>query len=199
MAKVAFGARAVLYPLPVTLIGSVVGGKANFMTCSFCGIAQMRPPLFMASLGRSHHTNGGIKETRCFSANIPSCPMVEAVDYCGIASGRHTDKTRLFTVTYGKTGAPLAEECPVNIECRLVDVRDYGGSNEIFLGEIVEVYVSDACLDERGKPDMAMIDPLLLADRRYWAVGGKVAQAFSAGRGLDPRVEVPAWVDNVGI
>lgn len=125
--------------------------------------------------------------------------MVEAVDFCGMASGRDTDKTRLFTVTYGKTGAPLAEECPINIECGLVDVRDYGGSNEIFLGEIVEVYVSDTCLDEQGKPDVAMIDPLLLADRRYWAVGDKVAQAFGVGRAIDSRAEVPPWVNNVGI
>jgi flavin reductase (DIM6/NTAB) family NADH-FMN oxidoreductase RutF len=199
MDKVTFGARAFLYPLPVIVVGTMISGRANFMTCAFCGIAQMRTPMLMITLGKRHHTNTGIKDARCFSANIPRRDMVEVVDYCGIVSGREVDKSRFFTVKRGSTGAPLADECPVNIECRLVDVLDYEGTNEIFLGEIVEVHVSADSLDEQGRPDLAKIDPLLftMPDNRYWSVGEVVAKAWNVGKGIDPTAKTPSWVNEV--
>jgi flavin reductase (DIM6/NTAB) family NADH-FMN oxidoreductase RutF len=192
MKKTAIGPKSYLYPMPVVLVGANVGGTPNYMTLAYCGIAQMRPPMILCTLGRIHHTNKGIKENGTFSVNIPSAGMVVPVDYCGLVSGEKVDKSALFTTFYGalKT-APMVEECPVNIECRLRDVLDYEGTNELFLGDIVEVHVSDACLDIKGMPDVKRIDPLLFSqpDNNYWRLGELLAPAWRVGREMAPKEE----------
>lgn len=192
MKKTAIGPKSYLYPMPVVLVGANVGGKPNYMTLAYCGIAQMRPPMILCTLGRIHYTNTGIKENRTFSVNIPSADMVVPVDYCGLVSGEKQDKSSVFTTFYGTLGtAPMVEECPVNIECRLRDVLDYEGTNELFLGDIIEVHVSDACLDIKGMPDVKKIDPLLFSqpDNNYWKLGELLAPAWRVGREMSSKEE----------
>ena len=192
MKKTTIGPKSYLYPMPVVLVGANVGGKPNYMTLAYCGIAQMRPPMILCTLGRTHYTNAGIKENRTFSVNIPSTDMVIPVDYCGLVSGEKQDKSSVFTTFYGQLEtAPMVEECPVNIECRLRDVLDYEGTNELFLGDIVEVHVSDACLDIKGMPDVKKIDPLLFSqpDNNYWKLGELLAPAWRVGREMASKEE----------
>jgi flavin reductase (DIM6/NTAB) family NADH-FMN oxidoreductase RutF len=186
--KTTIGPKSYLYPMPVVLVGANVGGKPNYMTLAYCGIAQMRPPMIMCTLGRIHYTNAGIKENRTFSVNIPAVKMVVPVDYCGLVSGEKVDKSQVFTTFYGVLDtAPMAAECPVNLECRLVDVLDYGGTNELFMGEIVEVHVNADCLDIKGMPDVKKIDPLLFSqpDNSYWTLGTRLAPAWHVGREME--------------
>ena len=63
---------------------------------------------------------------------------------------------------------------------------DYEGTNELFLGDIVEVHVSDACLDIKGMPDVKKIDPLLFSqpDNNYWKLGELPAPAWRVGRDM---------------
>lgn len=190
--KTAIGPRSYLYPMPVVLVGANVGGRPNYMTVAYCGIAQMRPPMILCSLGRTHYTNTGIKENKTFSVSIPAARMVVPVDYCGLVSGEKVDKSMVFTTFYGVLEtAPMPGECPVNIECRLEDVLDYGGTNELFIGEIVEVHVSDECLNVKGMPDVARIDPLLFSqpDNSYWTLGVRLAPAWHVGREMEPEAE----------
>lgn len=192
MKKTLIGPKSYLYPMPVVLVGANVGGRPNYMTLAYCGIAQMRPPMILCTLGRVHYTNAGIKENRTFSVNIPSADMVVPVDYCGLVSGEKQDKSSVFTTFYGKLEtAPMVEECPVNIECRLREVLDYEGTNELFLGDIVEVHVSDACLDIKGMPDVRKIDPLLFSqpDNNYWRLGELLAPAWRVGREMSSKAE----------
>jgi flavin reductase (DIM6/NTAB) family NADH-FMN oxidoreductase RutF len=184
MAKLALGAHTYLYPLPVVVVGALVDDKPTWMTIAYCGVVQHKPPMIEIASNRHHFTNHGIKETGSFSVNLPSSDMVELVDHIGLVSGVREDKSDLFTAFYGTLGnAPMAEECPINLECKLVDTLDWGGTNEVFIGEIVESYAVDRYVTD-GLPDIRAIQPMVLSmhDNRYWRVGDYIGKAWNIGR-----------------
>ncbi|WP_292409278.1 MULTISPECIES: flavin reductase family protein [unclassified Methanoculleus] len=182
--------RNFFIPMPVVLVGTQVNTKANFMTVGWCSRANGSPPMILCGIANSHYTLEGIAETRTFSVNIPSSALMEKTDYCGLVSGAAADKSDVFDVFYGtlKT-APMIRECPVNLECRLVQTVPLP-TNTIFIGEIVGAYADESVIRD-GKPDFADIDPLLLTmpDNRYWRLGEHVGDAWSAGKSLVLRPE----------
>jgi flavin reductase (DIM6/NTAB) family NADH-FMN oxidoreductase RutF len=184
MDKIAIGAKTFLYPMPTTLVGANVGGKPNYLTVAYCGILQHNPALIAVSSGKTHYTNAGIKENRTFSVNIPSEEMVIITDFCGIMSGKQVDKSILFETFYGKLKtAPMITECPLNLECKLVQTLDYRGPAEIFIGEIVEAYSEEQYLTNR-LPDITKIKPIIFSmhDNNYWKIGEHLAPAFKVGK-----------------
>jgi len=175
------GAKNCLYPMPTTLVGAMVEGKPTFITIAHVGIMD----LGSVSLGmnKMHYTNAGIKESGTFSVNIPTVEMVKETDYCGLVSGKNVDKAALFEVFYGnlKT-APMIEECPINMECRLVQTVDFP-RHDIFIGQIVEAYCEESCLTE-GIVDFSKVQPILFAmnDKSYWKLGERLARAWHVGK-----------------
>jgi flavin reductase (DIM6/NTAB) family NADH-FMN oxidoreductase RutF len=172
-------------PMPVVLVGTHVGGKANFMTVGWCARANANPPMIACGIGNHHYTPKGIAETKTFSVNIPSADLLEKTDYCGIVSGEKTDKSHIFDVFYGslKT-APMIRDCPVSLECRLVQTIPLP-TNSLFIGEIVGAYADSKVMRDK-KPDFPEIDPLFLTmpDNRYWTLGKHAGDAWSAGKNL---------------
>jgi len=188
MSKVAIGARTLLYPLPAVLVGADVDGKPNFSTYAWCGIVNSRPPMLSVAFQHQRLTLKGVKQNGTFSVNIPSIELAEETDYCGLISGRDTDKVAdcKFNIFYGKLSyAPLISECPVNIECRALHILNLG-SHEMVVGQIEEVHVTDSCLTN-GEPDVTKIQPFLwvtFPTNQYWTFGKPVGEAFSMGRKL---------------
>lgn len=191
MKKVQLGPQTLLYPMPAFLIGASVEGKPNFMTAAWSGIANSNPPMVTVALQHHRHTLKGIKENGTFSVNVPDRKLARETDYCGIVSGSKDDKTATcgFTVFHGKlTTAPLIEECPVNLECRVVHILNLG-SHALVIGQVEEVFASRECLTD-GQPDVAKVDPLIFtvgAGKAYHGIGDFIAQAFSAGMALKKR------------
>ena len=182
MGKIAISQNAFVYPMPMVLVGTLVEGRPNFMAVGWVTRVNSRPPMIAVALGRSHYTNAGIHASQAFSVNVPSTDLVEQVDYCGIVSGRSKDKAALFTVTRGQaTGAPMVDECPLCMECRLARVVDLP-TNELFIGEIVGAYVDEACCTD-GEPDIRKMRPftLTMPDNHYWEAGGCAGSAWSIG------------------
>lgn len=64
-------------PMPVVLVGTLVSGKANFMTVGWCSRANASPPMILCGIANHHHTPKGIAETKTFSVNIPSSDLLE--------------------------------------------------------------------------------------------------------------------------
>jgi len=189
MEKATLGPKTFLCPMPVALIGALVQERPNYMVATYCGIAQHEPPMIAVSLNKMHYTNGGIKKSGAFSVNIPSVDLAERVDHCGIVSGRTDDKSVCFTTFYGTLGAaPMAAECPLNLECRLVLVLDLLGTNELFIGEIVETYVNREFLDG-DRVLVERLNPLVftVTDSNYRRLGGIVGKAWEMGRCRTPR------------
>lgn len=185
MKKVALGPQTLLYPLPAFLIGSNVDGKPNFMTAAWSGIANSNPPMVSVALQHHRHTLKGIKDCGTFSINVPSADLVKETDYCGIVSGTKEDKTTQckFQVFYGKLkDAPLIQQCPLNLECKVVHILNLG-SHAFIIGQIEEVHASEACLTD-GLPDVQKIDPIVFCPgsrKTYHGLGKELAAAFSVG------------------
>ena len=185
MAKTKISEHSFPYPMPMVVLGTWVEGRPNFMAVGWVARVNFRPPMIAVALGKTHYTNRGIHATGAYSVNIPSVDLLEKVDYCGLVSGKDEDKACLFTVVPGEgTGTPMIEECPVSMECRLVQVVSLP-SNEVFIAEIVGAYADTACLTG-GKPDIKKIKPFTLSmpDNRYWRVGEEAGQAWGAGKHL---------------
>ena len=169
--------------MTTTIVGANVNGKANFITIAYCGIVQHRPPMIAVGLGKIHYTNAGIKENKTFSVNIPSEEMVKITDYIGIKSGKAIDKSQLFEVFYGELKtAPMIKEVPLNLECKLIKTLDFGGSGEIFIGEIIEAFAKEEILTS-DLPDIKKIKPILFSmhDNNYWGLGEHIGKAWKIG------------------
>lgn len=189
MKKITLGPRALVYPMPAFIVGANVNGKPNFMTAAFSGIAAMTPPTIAVALQPHRHTLKGIRENSTFSVNVSSAALARETDYCGIVSGATgADKAGDcgFTVFYGKLkSAPLIEQCPLNLECKLVHTLALG-SHILIVGQIEEVHLSEDCVTEGG-PDPAKIDPLIYitgANKAYFRIGEEVGPAFKMGKEL---------------
>jgi len=186
--KVKMGPQTWLPVEPVVLVGTNIGGKANFATVAWTGIAGSEPPMVSIALRHIRYTLKGIYKNRTFSVNIPSADLVKETDYCGIISGENTDKVKDcgFTIFYGNLDtAPLIEQCPINMECEVVHVLNVG-SHALVIGKIIETHISGDYMTD-GKPDFMKIDPLVYIPRpvaEYRAVGKFVADTFSIGKEL---------------
>ncbi len=185
MHKITFGPQTLVYPMPALLIGANVDGKANFAAVAWAGIANSDPPMISVSLRHHRHTLKGIRQTMTFSVNVPSIDMMKETDYCGIVTGSKADKAEVckFKVFCGKlTDAPLIEQYPVNLECRVVHMFNLG-SHTMVVGRIEETHVSNDCLSD-GKPDVEKIRPFCYVpdpSRQYRAIGEVLGKAFGAG------------------
>jgi flavin reductase (DIM6/NTAB) family NADH-FMN oxidoreductase RutF len=169
--------------MPVSLVGTHVNGKPNFMAVAWFTMVSYKPPRIAIALGKGHYTNPGIKENETFSVCLPSEDMVEITDYCGIVSGKKTDKSEIFDLFYGELKtAPLISDCPLSIECKLVEIVE-SGLNEIFIGEIMATYTEERFLTE-GKLDFGKMKPLILSqpDTTYLRLGEPLATAWNIGK-----------------
>jgi flavin reductase (DIM6/NTAB) family NADH-FMN oxidoreductase RutF len=183
MARITIDENAFTYPMPMVVVGSLVNNRPNFMAVGWVTRVNFKPPMIAIALGKSHQTNAGIHALGAFSINVPSIELIEKVDYCGIVSGRTEDKSSLFKVIKGKiTGIPLIEDCPLCMECKLLNVVDLP-TNEVFIGEIVGAYAETECCSD-GKPDIIKIRPftLTMPDNQYWEVGNNAGKAWRIGK-----------------
>lgn len=154
MAKQTWKPGNMLYPLPAVMV-SVRGKKEedNIITVAWAGTVCTNPPMVSISVRPERHSYAMIKESGEFVINLVTKDLVRATDYCGVKSGRDVDKFKEMKLTRGradKVKAPLIEESPVNIECRVTECRELG-SHHMFLAEVVAVHIEDSYLDEKGK------------------------------------------------
>ena len=188
MGKILMGPQTLLYPMPALLVGANVDDKPNFMAVGWGGIVNGEPPMISVALRHQRYTLKGIKQNMTFSVNVPSTDLVKEIDYCGIISGAKVNKAEVcrFKVFYGKLdNAPLIEQCPINLECKVVHILDLG-SHLLVIGRVEETHISDSCLTD-GKPDVNKIKPLIYTTEpasQYQALGEIVAKAFSIGKEL---------------
>ena len=191
MGKIMMGPTTLVYPMPVFLVGANVDGKPNLMAVAWGGIANGQPPMISIAIQHHRYTYRGIRQNLTFSVNVPSVDLIRETDYCGITSGAEINKVEVcqFKVFYGKLdNAPLIEQCPINLECKVVHILDLG-SHALIVGRIEETHVSESCLTD-GEPDVNKIKPFIFTAQpasRYWAFGEVVGKAFSIGRELKAR------------
>lgn len=137
-------------PKPTALVTCVDGsGKANIITIAAITVVSHRPPIFMIAVRDDRYSHDLIEMSREFVINMPTADMIEETHLCGRTSGRLVNKfedNRLTPVPGTKVKAPLIEECPINIECKVVEAVK-PGTHTLFMGEAVAAHVEDGLFD----------------------------------------------------
>ncbi len=167
----------VLYPVPVVMVscGSMDGEK-NIITVAWTGTINSDPAMTYISLRPSRHSYDIIKQSKEFVINLVTKKLTYACDYCGVKSGKEIDKFKemhLTAVKGAKVSAPIIYESPINIECHVKDIIPLG-THDMFLGEVVNVSVSDTYLDKNGKFHFNKTNPICYSHGCYYALGEKL-------------------------
>lgn len=186
MAKIAIGPRPTLYPMPIVLVGALINDAPNYMPAAFVGVMSYHPPILTCGLDAKHYTSQGIETSQYFSVNIPSEEDLVPTDYCGLHSGTKEDKSSIFTTFYGITGlAPLIEECPVCLECKLVNQLPLGADTAYF-GEIVEIFCEEDVLTD-GQPDLLKIRPFVftMPDNGFYSITQRIGTGWQSGKNYE--------------
>jgi len=173
-----------LYPMPVVLVGANVDHKPNFMPIAWVSIVEHKPPMISISANQNHYTNKGIEENHSFSINTPNENMVIPMDYCGLKSGRESDKSSVFKVFYGELKTvPMIKESPLNLECEVIHSYDTKKGHTMFIGEIKHAYADDDIL-QNGIPEITKLNPIIFSmnDNNYWKLGKHLGRAWSIGK-----------------
>jgi len=178
--------KPLLYPMPTPLVAAEHEGERGLLTVAWIGMVSGTPPTIGMALRSSRNTLRLIEASGDFTVNVPRVGMEAAVDFCGIVSGRtNTDKfaaAGLTPVPASIVGAPLVEECPFNIECKVVGIQEMG-EYRLVLGEIVQTHADEAIVTSDGLVDVGLLDPLVYIPgvREYRGLGPKVASAYTVG------------------
>ncbi len=174
MAKISFKAGNMLYPLPAVLVSVAdKNGNTNIITVAWAGTVCTNPPMLSISVRPDRYSHHMIEETGEFVVNLTNKSLAYAADYCGVKSGRDVDKWKAAGLTpmpSDEVKAPCISESPVNIECRVTEIKRLG-SHDMFLAKVVAVHVDDRYMDEKGS--LRLADAALIASSRgaYFALG----------------------------
>ena len=178
-----FGAKTWLYPMPVLIVGTYdEQGKPNAMNAAWGGIYDTNQ--VMVCLADDHKTTDNIKKTGAFTVSFATAKTVAPCDYVGIVSANDEPdkfaKAGFHATKSNHVNAPIIDELPMTVECKLLKFNEDG----ICVGEIVNVSADESILDENGKVDAKLLDPIMYDSviHAYWNFGEKVGQAFSDGK-----------------
>lgn len=179
MGKVRWKPGTMLYPAPAVLVTSCYNGVDNVLTVSWAGTVCTDPPLLSISLRPERYSYELIRSSGEFAVNIPSRPLVRAVDFCGVKSGRDIDKFEAAGLTREQAGlvkAPLIRECPVSIEC-VVESETPLGSHHLFIARVCAVHAEESLIDAKGKLCLEKAG-LLCYNHGHYCVAGNAQGYF---------------------
>lgn len=176
-AKEAWKPGTMLCPVPAVMVTCAdAAGRPDIVTVAWAGTVCSEPPLVTISLRKERYSYGIIAQSREFVINVPSARQIRATDYCGVVSGRDVDKfekTGLTAVPAAAVQAPLILECPIHLECRVLDTRELG-SHTMFLAEVVAVQVTKRLITPSGRLAIERAGLAAFAHGGYYVLGKKL-------------------------
>jgi flavin reductase (DIM6/NTAB) family NADH-FMN oxidoreductase RutF len=129
---------------------------------------------------------------KAFTVNVASDKYVREVDFAGIYSGRNIDKFKTLGLTVVKStlvNAPIVQEFPYALECKLIKTIELGLHTQ-FIGKILGIKADENILTG-GEPDIEKVKPLIYAsgaNRAYYTISAKLADAFKTGKSLKKKL-----------
>ena len=167
--------QATLAPIPTVLVTSGNMEKSNILTIAWTGIINSEPPMLYISIRQTRYSYSLIKENMEFVVNLPDEKLVRETDFCGTKSGKEIDKFKEANLT--KEAAkivkpPLIKECPVNIECKVKEIKNLG-SHDMFIADIVNINIEEELINN-GKINLAKANLLGYFGSEYYIANKKV-------------------------
>lgn len=177
MAKQVWRPGNMLYPLPVVMVTVAdKAGNANIVTVAWAGTICSDPAMVSISVRPERYSHHMLMETGEFVINLTTKELAYATDYCGVKSGRDIDKFKEMKLTKlpaSQVCAPLIGESPVNIECRVTEVKKLG-SHDMFMAEVIAVHADEKYMDEKGKFHLEWAQPIVYSHGTYFTCGKQI-------------------------
>ncbi len=173
MTKISWKPGTMLFPLPPVMVTCGTMEKPNVLTVAWTGIINSEPPLTYISVRPSRYSHDIIKNAGEFVINISTLELAKACDYCGVRSGKNTDKFKdmgLEIEPCTKVKAPMLKKGPVSLECKIIETNTFG-TYDMFMAEIVNVNIDDKYLEEDNRLALEKAGLLVFAHGRYYTMG----------------------------
>ncbi|MBF6627055.1 MAG: flavin reductase family protein [Proteiniphilum sp.] len=169
-----------IYPLPAVMIScGSTPEEQNIFTVSWVGTISSDPPMCYISVRPSRHSYEIIKRNGEFVINLTTEDLARATDWCGVRSGKDHNKFQEMKLTPGKAtivNAPVIEESPICIECRVKEIIPLG-SHDMFISDVVNVRADEQYLHpETGRFDMQKARLMAYSHGHYYALGNKIGK-----------------------
>ncbi len=169
-----------IYPLPAAMIScGNTPDEYNIFTVSWVGTLCSNPPMCYISVRPERHSYDIIKRNMEFVINLTTEELARATDWCGVRSGRDYDKFAEMGLTHGKASmvnAPIIEESPLCIECRVKEIISLG-SHDMFISDVVNVKADEKFFDpETGRFDMQQAQLLAYSHGHYYGLGKQIGK-----------------------
>ena len=169
-----------IYPLPAVLVScGSTPEDYNIVTIAWTGTICTNPPMCYISVRPERYSYEILKRNMEFVINLTTKDMARATDWCGVRSGKDYNKFEEMHLTPGKStvvNAPLIEESPLCIECRVKEIISLG-SHDMFIADVVNVRADDRNLNtETGKLELAEANPLVYVHGGYYELGEKIGK-----------------------
>ena len=179
MAKQSWKPGNMLYPVPAVMVSCQrENEKPNIITVAWAGTICTNPAMLSISVRPERYSYNIIKETKEFVVNLVTSDLAYATDYCGVKSGRDVDKFKemnLHKSISKLVKAPGIEESPVNIECRVKEIKELG-SHHMFIAEVVSVNIDDKYMDKTGKFNLNKAGLVSYSHGEYFELGKKLGK-----------------------
>lgn len=176
--KVPFKPGTLIYPLPAVMVScGDQPSNYNIVTVAWTGTLCTDPPMCYISLRPERHSYDLIKRTGEYVINLTTADLAQATDWCGVRSGRDYDKFKILHLTPQTAQivkAPLIAESPLNIECRVEEIRPLG-THHMFISRVVAVNAEEKLIDKAtGAFQLNHTRPLAFSHGKYYALGEKL-------------------------
>jgi len=164
-----------LNPSPVVMVscGNTIE-EYNIITVAWTGTICSDPAMCYVSIRPERYSHDIIKNNGEFVINLVNSRLTRAADWCGVNSGRKFNKFLQMGLTpiHGSVvKAPLIEEAPVNIECKVNTMMPLGSHN-MFIAEIVAVHVNEALFSPKTDAiELQKADLVTYSHGHYYDLG----------------------------
>lgn len=163
--------QTAIAPRPIALASTIdKNGNVNLSPFSFFNMFSSNPPIVIFSPARRVRDN----TTKHTLENVLECPEV----VIGIVNYKIVQQISLASTEYGKeinefvkSGLTMQEadlvqpkliaECPVNLECKVLEVKHLGtegGAGNLVICEVIKIHVREEYLNEHGALDQKKLD-----------------------------------------
>jgi len=167
-----------IYPLPAVLIScGSTPEEYTLFTVAWTGTICTNPPMCYISVRPERYSYPILKKNMEFVINLTTHELAYATDWCGVRSGKDYNKFKEMKLTPGSAKivkAPIIEESPINIECKVKNIISLG-SHDMFISEVVNVKADEKYLNiETGKFELEESKPLVYLHGGYYDLGPKI-------------------------
>ena len=158
-------------PRPIAFASTIdKNGNRNLAPFSFFNVFSANPPILIFSPARSGRTNttkdthNNVKEVAEVVINVVTYDMVHQMSLASSPFEAGVDEFEKagFTPVASDTIRPFrVKESPVQLECKVLEVKELGengGAGNLVICEVLKIHISESVLDQKGMIDQEKID-----------------------------------------